>query len=113
MKTESLAEREAFLDLYEVYGSLLTEMQKAIFEDRYAYDLSLSEIAENRAISKAAVSDSLHVSEGKLLEYEEKLGVLRKKREIAAILGKIENEEDEEKRKALVNEAKEMNDNGI
>jgi predicted DNA-binding protein YlxM (UPF0122 family) len=34
----------------------LTAEQRDVFQDYYLYDLSLSEIAENRSISRSAVS---------------------------------------------------------
>ena len=44
--------------LYDFYGELLTEHQKLIYEDFVLNDLSLSEIAEDREISRQGVSDA-------------------------------------------------------
>ena len=44
---EEEAKRVYIIDLYDIYGSLLTEKQRAYFEDYYFLDLSLSEMAEN------------------------------------------------------------------
>ena len=41
--------------LYDFYGELLTEHQKLIYEDFVLNDLSLSEIAEDREISRQGV----------------------------------------------------------
>lgn len=38
--------------LYDFYGELLTEHQKAIYEDVVFNDLSLSEIAKEKGISR-------------------------------------------------------------
>ena len=42
--------------LYDFYGELLTEHQKLIYEDFVLNDLSLSEIAEDREISRACMT---------------------------------------------------------
>lgn len=68
-----LEKRDLALRLFEIYGKLLTDSQKEVFSDYYVYDLSLAEIAENRNISRAAVSESLNKSLAKLEEYESKL----------------------------------------
>ena len=44
--------------LYDFYGELLTEHQKLIYEDFVLNDLSLSEIAEDREISRQGVYDN-------------------------------------------------------
>ncbi len=62
-----------YLQLWDAYGPLLTESQREICEKYYMYDLSLSEIAEEKGISKQAVSDALKTSRELLDLYEEKL----------------------------------------
>lgn len=64
--------------LYTLYGFLLTEKQKRIFEAYHFDDLSLSEIAENLNISKQAVSDQLNRSSDKLDMVEKELKLLQK-----------------------------------
>ena len=61
--------------LFDIYGSLLTEKKQTAMELYYEENLSLSEIAEEQGISRAAVHDALRSSEKTLLEYEEKLGL--------------------------------------
>lgn len=77
--SESLEMREYWLALFDCYGELLTPKQKSIFMDVYEADLSFSEIAENLSISKAAVSDSVKRTCTSLKEYEEILGVYKKR----------------------------------
>ena len=48
-----------YLRLFDVYGALLTEHQRDICELYYMCDLSLTEIAEQKGISKQSVSDTL------------------------------------------------------
>ncbi len=64
--------------LYDFYGELLTEKQKQAFELHYQDDLSLSEIATELSISRQAVRDQLKRTEHILLEYEEKLGLVKR-----------------------------------
>ena len=44
--------------LFDFYGELLTEHQRSIYEDAVYNDLSLSEIAQERGISRQGVHDS-------------------------------------------------------
>lgn len=60
-------------ELYLCYEDLLTEKEKQTFLDYYSEDLSLSEIADNNKISKAAVSKTVNHVIDKLLDYESKL----------------------------------------
>ena len=82
-----------FSMLLDIYGKLLTEKQYYLLNDYYNQDLSLSEIAENEGITRQAVRDNLKKGENNLLEYEEKLGVMKKtllqEEKIAAILSQI------------------------
>lgn len=81
--------------LLELYGKLLTEKQYSLLDDYYNNDLGLSEIAENEGITRQAVRDNLKKGENNLLEYEEKIGLLKKfemqKNEINNILEELEN----------------------
>ncbi len=62
-----------YLQLWDAYGALLTDTQRDICEKYFLYDLSLSEIAEEKGISKQAVSDALKTSRDLLDFYEGKL----------------------------------------
>lgn len=59
---------------FVLYGALLTDKQREIFEDYFGLDLSLGEIAELRGVSRQAVKDALFHAEKQLLNCEEKLG---------------------------------------
>ena len=65
-------------ELFDIYGSLLTENQKSIFEAYYSFDLSLSEIAEEKGVTRQSVNDSLKKTRKELDELEEKLGFFEK-----------------------------------
>ena len=58
------------VELYDIYGKLLTEKQRKTFELYYLSDLSLREIAENSKITFQAVRYSLEVSKKLLLDFE-------------------------------------------
>ncbi len=66
-------ERLRYLGLWDAYGPLLTDLQREICEQYFSLDLSLSEIAEAKGVSKQAVSDTLKKSRELLDSYEEKL----------------------------------------
>lgn len=63
--------------LFDIYGALLTEKKRTVLGLHNEEDMSLSEIADEFGISKAAVYDSLRSAEKMLEEYEEKLGLMR------------------------------------
>ena len=48
-----------YLQLFDAYGPLLTEHQRELCELYYMCDLSLTEIAEQKGVSKQSVSDTL------------------------------------------------------
>jgi uncharacterized protein len=64
--------------LYDFYSSLLTEKQRMMWELYYHEDWSLSEIAEQQAVSRQAVFEVVKRAEAILTELEEKLHLLRK-----------------------------------
>ena len=75
--------------LYDFYGELLTEHQKSVYEDFIFQDLSLSEIAALRGISRQGVFDLLHRINKSLENYEEKLHLVERflllKKDVTAI----------------------------
>ena len=102
MNDEILRKREEATALYDAYKGLLTSAQKDVYSDYYLYDLSLSEIAENRKISRAAVNDALKKGYAKLEEAEKEVGLLQKKKTLEGLSLDVENAKDEPtKAKAL------------
>ncbi len=65
--------------LYDFYGELLTQHQRQVYEDVVLNDFSLSEVAENRGISRQGVSryDPAGCNRS-LEEYESKLHLVEK-----------------------------------
>ena len=64
--------------LYDIYGALLTERQRQLFELYYNDDLSLSEISEEAEITRQGALDAIGHAEAALLRFEEKLGLMRR-----------------------------------
>ena len=62
--------------LLDFYGDLLTDKQRECFSLYYNEDLSLSEIAEQRGISRQGVWDNIRHAEAALREMEEKTGLI-------------------------------------
>ena len=60
-------------NLYDYYYLLLTDNQRAYYEDYYFKDLSLSEIATNNQVSRNAVHGQIKNVVEKLEFYEETL----------------------------------------
>lgn len=85
-------EREYLIILYDYYGELLNEDNRAYFEDYYFDNLSLGEIAENNNISRNAVHKHIKSTEAKLKFYEEKLGLYDKDRKLKDRLKTIKDE---------------------
>jgi len=69
-------ERRVYVNvLYDLYGPLLTERQRRVYELRYFSDLSLSEIAESLEITRQAVHILVNRTVERLLKLEDKLGI--------------------------------------
>jgi predicted DNA-binding protein YlxM (UPF0122 family) len=62
--------------LLDVYGPLLTNLQQAMMSDYYRFNLSLQEIADQRQITRAAVSDALTQAKRHLMKFEKTLKVV-------------------------------------
>ena len=66
-----------YSELLSLYQNLLSTTQKEILEDYYLYNLSFSEIAENRKISRAAVEDAIKKGKKKLDMFENEICSLK------------------------------------
>lgn len=96
--------------LCDIYGNLLTKKQREVISDYANQDLSLSEIAENNNITRQAVNDIVKKGETKLLEYEQKLGIMKKQLEtekqiqnILSELSKITDNSSDKKVERILN----------
>lgn len=73
----------SFISLWDAYSGLLTHTQQEITDLYFNKDLTVSEIAVEKGISRQAVSDCLKGCKKQLEEYEEKLHYCRRMREYA------------------------------
>lgn len=89
MRLDSLTTRSRFLALFERYGPLLTDHQRAVLDLYMRSDWSLAEIAEHEGTSRSAVHDIVRRSTRALEEYEGRLGLLaeagRRRRKVASL----------------------------
>lgn len=87
--------------LYDYYGELLTEKQKAYFEDYYFNNLTLSEMAENYEITRSAVNKQINLTIEKLNEYENKLNLYKNSLKIKKIIEALPQETKEQIEKLI------------
>ncbi len=79
------------IDLYDIYGSLLTDKQKNYFEAYYFDNLSLSEISENENITRNAIHKHIIDATTKLEYYEEKLNIYKKNKKLEQFSSKLDD----------------------
>ena len=89
--------------LLDVYGDFLGEKPRKLTECYYNEDLSLSEIAENEGITRQGVRDALKKSEEFLFAADEKLGVIKRNREILKIADELASISDVDAARELAN----------
>ncbi len=77
--------------LYDIYGDMLSDHNRVVFEDYVLNNYSLGEIAGEVDISRQGVRDIVVRCSGKLRRYEEKLGFLKKINETEAALNEMED----------------------
>ena len=78
------------INLYDYYEGLLTEKQKEYFKDYYFDNLSLSEISENKNISRNAIHKVIKETENKLNNFEKILNLYEKSLKIKELIKEID-----------------------
>ena len=63
------------INLFDIYGEMLTQKQQDFICYYYNDDLSLAEIAENEGITRQGVRDAIKRAEAQLFSFEEHLGL--------------------------------------
>ena len=66
-------EKIAFMRLWDLYGKLLTPTQQEITDMYFNLDLTVSEIAEQKGVSRQGISECLSLCKKQLKEYDDKL----------------------------------------
>ena len=66
------------INLFDIYGEMLTLKQQDFICYYYNDDLSLAEIAENEGITRQGVRDAIKRAEAQLFAFEEHLGLYRR-----------------------------------
>lgn len=79
--------------LRSYYGPLLTETQNEYLRLHYDEDMSYGEIADIYSVSRQAIVDAINKGEKLLKGFEEKLGFMKRDREIRKILEEIKTED--------------------
>ncbi len=75
--------------LFDFYGELLKPSGRQAVNLYYNEDLSLAEIADQTGITRQGVRDSIKRCEQQLFEFEEKLGLFKRFRELEKGLDEI------------------------
>ena len=76
-------DKVSFITLWDAYSGLLTPTQQEITGMYFNLDLTVSEIAAEKNITRQAVSECLKGCKKQLEEYEDKLHVCKKLKEIS------------------------------
>ncbi|MBQ6817330.1 MAG: DNA-binding protein [Bacilli bacterium] len=100
-----------YSNLFDYYEVLFTEKQIEYFKDYYFYDLSLSEIAENHQISRSAVHDVIKKVHESLDDYEKKLGLYEKNKQLIELCEEYEEIATKEKNILAIELIKKLKEN--
>ncbi len=79
-----------FNDLFDYYGCLLTDKQQEYFQKYYFENLTMQEIADQYKISKNAIAKQLDLIKEKLVIYESKLFLLKRKEKINKLIDHLD-----------------------
>lgn len=75
--------------LLDIYGECLSPQQKEILKLYFCFNLSISEIANDKQISRSAVNDALKKGEIALKNLEDKLNCYKKDQQLKTLINKI------------------------
>ncbi len=108
-----LESRRDILDLFASYEAMLTPKQREVLNEYYRFDLSLSEIASDSLVSRAAVHDAIEKAVAKMQSYEEKLHLVEKRKDIKKTIEAIEAVDDDKIKLELYQQLVKDLSNGI
>ena len=106
---EKIEKTIRYTKLINLYSPLLSETQKDILIDYFFLDLSISEISENRGVSRAAIEDAISKGTKKLDSFEESLHVLENREKTRAKAEELLQKPDEKRAEQLIKEIIEDN----
>ena len=86
---KALAKNLDITILLDFYGDMLTPKQREFLDYYYNEDLSLSEIAANVGITRQGVRDAIKRAEAQLMEMEERLGLVKRFKDVQSGLEEI------------------------
>ena len=75
--------------LLDFYGEILTGTQRETVDAYYNQDMSLSEIAVDRGISRQGVRDAIKRAEQLLIDMEDRLGLVKRFQDVQRALADI------------------------
>lgn len=78
--------------LLDYYGAFLTDNQRELIEMSCDDDYSLSEIAEQKSISRQGVRDAIARGSKTLADMESKLRLIERDRRAVSMIGRIRSE---------------------
>ena len=97
-----MEEKIYLTELFEVYKDLLTEKQREVFEMHFVLDLSLSEMAEEKGITRQNASDALKNAKEKLFSLEKTLKIKEKNDELVSLADEIKDKKISERIKNVI-----------
>lgn len=90
--------------LFDFYGELLTANQREVYEDYLCNDISESELAKEKGISRQATHDMIKRCQKSLKDYEEKLHLVERFLSIANKVAAIKEYNDDKKLHEMIDQ---------
>ncbi len=91
-------------NLFELYGGLLKENQRKVYEYHIVDDMSFTEIGEELGITRQAAQELFRRADKKLQESEETLGLEKRMLSLRALAERIQTESSEDDIRQLAGE---------
>jgi len=101
-ETEILESWDATLALLDAYEPLLSDAQREILNLYFRFNLSLSEIAEERGTSRTAIFDAVKKGVAKLNHYEQCLHASKKDEQAKEAMERLSKATSLEEAKAIL-----------
>ena len=76
-----IEELNSYVALFDIYGKLLSKRQYELMNDFLNFNISETELAEARGLSRQSVHDAISKAKKQLIEFENNCGILKQKSE--------------------------------